>query len=36
MRMDRPVDVPYGADEKGSKYQEQTEPTASRYYLNFR
>jgi dCTP deaminase len=36
MRMDRPVEVPYGADEKGSKYQEQAEPTASRYYLNFR
>lgn len=36
MRMDRPVEIPYGSGEKGSKYQEQAEPTASRYYLNFR
>ena len=36
MRMDRPVDSAYGSDEKGSKYQGQAEPTASRYYLNFR
>ncbi len=35
MRMDRPVEIPYGADAKGSKYQDQAEPTASRYYLNF-
>jgi len=36
MRMDRPVDSPYGSQENGSKYQGQAEPTASRYYLNFR
>jgi len=36
MRMDRPVDSPYGSDRNGSKYQGQAEPTASRYYLNFK
>ena len=36
MRMDRPVDSAYGSTDKGSKYQGQAEPTASRYYLNFR
>lgn len=36
MRMDKPVDSPYGSDRNGSKYQGQAEPTASRYYLNFR
>jgi len=36
MRMDRPVDIPYGQAEAGSKYQGQSEPTPSRYYLNFR
>ncbi len=36
MQMDRPVESPYGSSERGSKYQEQAEPTASRYYLNFR
>ena len=36
MQMDRPVENPYGSSERGSKYQEQAEPTASRYYLNFR
>jgi dCTP deaminase len=35
MRMDGPVDHPYGGREAGSKYQGQAEPTASRYYLNF-
>jgi dCTP deaminase len=35
MRMDRPVERPYGA-EGGNKYQGQAEPTASRYYLNFK
>ena len=35
MRMDKPVDSPYGTPENGSKYQGQAEPTASRYYLNF-
>ena len=35
MRLDGPVDSPYGARETGSKYQGQTEPTASRFYMNF-
>jgi dCTP deaminase len=35
MRMDAPVENPYGGREAGSKYQGQAEPTASRYYLNF-
>src|SRR5881409_2194555 len=35
MRMDQPVERPYGADQTGSKYQGQTEPTPSRFYLNF-
>jgi dCTP deaminase len=35
MRMDGPVENPYGAREAGSKYQGQAEPTASRFYLNF-
>ncbi|WDT93660.1 dCTP deaminase [Thermoleophilum album] len=35
MRMDRPVERPYGSAEVGSKYQGQAEPTPSRYYLNF-
>ena len=35
MRMDGPVEHPYGADENASKYQGQAEPTASRFYLNF-
>src|SRR5436190_18046335 len=36
MRMDGPVEHAYGAREAGSKYQGQAEPTASRFYLNFR
>lgn len=36
MRMDQPVDIAYGRSEAGSKYQGQSEPTPSRYYLNFR
>jgi len=36
MRMDRAVDSPYGTELNGSKYQGQAEPTASRYYLNFK
>jgi dCTP deaminase len=36
MRMDGPVERPYGRDDTGSKYQGQAEPTASRFYLNFR
>jgi dCTP deaminase len=35
MRMDGPVDNPYGSRETGSKYQGQAEPTPSRFYLNF-
>ena len=35
MRMDGPVDKPYGSGETGSKYQGQAEPTPSRFYLNF-
>ena len=35
MRMDGPVERPYGSGEAGSKYQGQAEPTASRFYLNF-
>jgi dCTP deaminase len=35
MRMDQPVERPYGSDEAGSKYQDQTEPTPSRFYKNF-
>jgi dCTP deaminase len=34
MRMDAPVERPYGSD-SGSKYQGQAEPTPSRFYLNF-
>src|ERR671914_470078 len=36
MRMDGPVERPYGSGEAGSKYQGQTEPTPSRFYLNFK
>src|SRR6188474_2441075 len=35
MRMDGPVETPYGATEAGSKYQGQAEPTPSRFYRNF-
>jgi len=35
MRMDGPVERPYGSETTGSKYQGQAEPTASRFYLNF-
>jgi dCTP deaminase len=35
MRMDGPVESPYGSRETGSKYQGQAEPTPSRFYLNF-
>jgi dCTP deaminase len=35
MRMDGPVENPYGSDATGGKYQGQAEPTASRYHLNF-
>ena len=36
MRMDGPVERPYGSGEAGSKYQGQAEPTPSRFYLNFK
>ena len=36
MQMDGPVESPYGSSGRDSKYQEQAEPTASRYYLNFK
>ena len=35
MRMDEPVENPYGASAVGSKYQGQDEPTPSRFYKNF-
>jgi dCTP deaminase len=35
MRMDGPVERPYGGEEVGSKYQGQAEPTPSRFYRNF-
>ncbi len=35
MRMDGPVETPYGSEQTGSKYQGQAEPTPSRFYLNF-
>jgi dCTP deaminase len=35
MRMDGPVDNPYGSGEARSKYQGQAEPTPSRFWLNF-
>src|SRR6184192_1370571 len=35
MRMDEPVENPYGARAVGSKYQGQAEPTPSRFYQNF-
>ena len=36
MRMDAPVERPYGSRETGSKYQGQAEPTPSRFHLNFK
>jgi dCTP deaminase len=35
MRMDAPVEHPYGDNEVRSKYQGQDEPTPSRFYRNF-
>ena len=35
MRMDQPVENPYGGSAVGSKYQGQSEPTPSRFYRNF-
>jgi dCTP deaminase len=34
-RMTSAVDRPYGSKELGSKYQGQSEPTASAFYRNF-
>jgi dCTP deaminase len=36
MRMDAPVERPYGSEGTGSKYQGQAEPTPSRFHLNFK
>jgi dCTP deaminase len=36
MRMDGPVENPYGTGKADSKYQGQAEPTPSRFYLNFK
>jgi dCTP deaminase len=36
MRMDGPVDRPYGSEAMQSKYQGQGEPTPSRFYENFK
>ena len=35
-RLSSPVERPYGHRELSSKYQDQTDPTPSRYYLNLR
>lgn len=35
MRLDAPVEKPYGADGMASKYQGQAEPTPSSFHLNF-
>ena len=35
LRMDRPAEVPYGADSLGSKYRGQVGPTPSQYWKNF-
>ena len=35
MRLDGPVEHPYGSRDTSNKYQGQTEPTPSRFYLNF-
>jgi dCTP deaminase len=36
MRMDGPVESPYGSGQARSKYQGQAEPTPSRFYENFK
>jgi dCTP deaminase len=36
VRLDAPAERPYGSGEAGSKYQGQTEPTPSRFHLNFK
>jgi dCTP deaminase len=35
LRMTTPADRPYGSDALASKYQQQSEPTESRYWQNF-
>jgi dCTP deaminase len=35
-RLSTPADMPYGSGATGSKYQGQTGPEPSRYYLNYR
>jgi dCTP deaminase len=35
LRLTTPAERPYGSESLGSKYQGQTEPTASRYFENF-
>jgi dCTP deaminase len=35
LRLDKPVEKPYGTGDLGSKYQGQDRPTASRFHLNF-
>lgn len=36
LRLTEPAEHLYGSDKLGSKYQGQTEPTASRFYLDFK
>ncbi len=36
LRLSEPAEFPYGSREAGSKYQGQSGPTPSRYYLNYR
>ena len=35
MQLTTPAEIPYGSTALGSKYQDQDEPTASKYYLNY-
>jgi dCTP deaminase len=34
-QLDRPAEIPYGSEGRGSKYQGQRGPTPSRYFMNF-
>lgn len=36
LRLTSPADHPYGSQDAGSRYQGQTQPTPSRYYLDYR
>ena len=36
LRLTAPADNPYGSQDAGSRYQGQTQPTPSRYYLDYR